>query len=84
MLMQTSSEVFFRKVNFWDKGGRDAPPVFNVDGVSYLYVKVSNAISHVCMQNQHCMPAELQHGPLQLWTVNRCAPGACSCSDINP
>lgn len=27
-------------MNFWDKGGRDAPPVFNVDGVSYLYVKV--------------------------------------------
>lgn len=41
--VQTSSEVFFRKVNFWDKGGRDAPPVFNVDGVSYLYVKVSAA-----------------------------------------
>lgn len=38
--MQASSEVFFRKVNFWDKGGQDAPPVFNVDGVSYLYVKV--------------------------------------------
>ena len=38
--LQTSSEVFFRKVSFWDKGGRDAPPVFNVDGVSYLYVKV--------------------------------------------
>jgi hypothetical protein len=33
--------VFFRKVSFWDKGGRDAPPVFNVDGVSYLYVKVT-------------------------------------------
>ncbi|BDA40565.1 AP-4 complex subunit mu-1 [Coccomyxa sp. Obi] len=36
---KASSEIFFRKVNFWDKGGRDAPPVFNVDGVSYLYVK---------------------------------------------
>ncbi|CAK0735756.1 hypothetical protein CVIRNUC_000634 [Coccomyxa viridis] len=36
---KTSSEVFFRKVSFWDKGGRDAPPVFSVDGVSYLYVK---------------------------------------------
>ncbi len=41
MRPQASSEVFFRKVNFWDKGGRDAPPVFNVDGVSYLYVKVA-------------------------------------------
>ena len=45
-VVQTSSEVFFRKVNFWDKGGRDAPPVFNVDGVSYLYVKVRAASTH--------------------------------------
>jgi hypothetical protein len=41
VMLQACAEVFFRKVNFWDKGGRDAPPVFNVDGVSYLYVKVS-------------------------------------------
>ncbi|KAK9824001.1 hypothetical protein WJX72_006898 [[Myrmecia] bisecta] len=34
-----SSEVFFRKVKFWDGGGHDAPPVFNVDGVNYLHVK---------------------------------------------
>lgn len=39
--MQGSSEVFFRKVKFWDKGGKDAPPVFAVDGVNYLHVKVS-------------------------------------------
>lgn len=38
--MQGSSEVFFRKVKFWDKGGRDAPPVFIADGVNYLHVKV--------------------------------------------
>lgn len=43
--MQGSSEVFFRKVKFWDKGGRDAPPVFNVDGVNYLHVKVSWKLS---------------------------------------
>ncbi len=36
---QGSTEVFFRKVKFWDGGGRDAPPVFHVDGVSYLHVK---------------------------------------------
>lgn len=42
--MQGSSEVFFRKVKFWDKGGRDAPPVFNVDGVNYLHVKVSQGL----------------------------------------
>ncbi|KAK9833100.1 hypothetical protein WJX74_007199 [Apatococcus lobatus] len=34
-----SSEVLFRKVKFWDGGGQDAPPVFHVDGVNYLYVK---------------------------------------------
>lgn len=33
-----SAETFFRKVKFW-KG--DAPPIFNVDGVNYLFVKKS-------------------------------------------
>ena len=42
-IMQGSSEVLFRKVKFWDGGGQDAPPVFHVDGVNYLYVKVSIA-----------------------------------------
>ena len=42
---QGSSEVFFRKVKFWDKGGRDAPPVFHVDGVNYLHVKVPDSAS---------------------------------------
>lgn len=40
-IVQGSSEVLFRKVKFWDGGGQDAPPVFHVDGVNYLYVKVS-------------------------------------------
>ena len=37
---QGSSEVFFRRVKFWDKEHGDAPPVFIVDGVSYLHIKV--------------------------------------------
>lgn len=41
--VQGSTEVFFRKVKFWDRGGRDAPPVFHADGVSYLHVKVLRA-----------------------------------------
>ena len=41
--MQGSSEVFFRKVRFWDGEGQDAPPVFHVDGVNYLHVKVDPA-----------------------------------------
>ena len=37
--MQGSSEVFFRRLKFWDKDHSDAPPVFMVDGVSYLHIK---------------------------------------------
>lgn len=55
--LQTSSEVFFRKVSFWDKGGRDAPPVFNVDGVSYLYVKVASR-AHSCLLEGAVLPSE--------------------------
>lgn len=43
MHLQGSAEVFFRKVKFWDGGG-DAPPVFTVDGVSYLHVKVRGGV----------------------------------------
>ena len=42
MLVQDSTETFFRKVRFWGGGG-DAPPVFQVDSVSYLHVKVGTA-----------------------------------------
>ncbi|TYH65199.1 hypothetical protein ES332_D06G039100v1 [Gossypium tomentosum] len=36
-----SAEIFFRKVKFWKEDGQEeAPPVFNVDGVSYFHVKV--------------------------------------------
>ena len=39
-VVQGSSEVFFRRVKFWDKEHSDAPPVFIVEGVSYLHIKV--------------------------------------------
>jgi len=32
------NEVFFRKVNFYDVED-EAPPIFNVDGVNFIYVK---------------------------------------------
>jgi len=38
MTQRTASEVFFRKVKFWQG---DAPPIFNVDGVSYIFIKKS-------------------------------------------
>lgn len=37
--LQTSSETFFRTSKFY-KAGDEAPPVFIVDGVSYLSIKV--------------------------------------------
>lgn len=37
-----SSEIFFRKVKFWNEDGEgEAPPVFNVGGVNYFHVKVA-------------------------------------------
>jgi AP-4 complex subunit mu-1 len=35
------NEVFFRKVNFWDAED-EAPPVFNVEGVNFIYMKKSD------------------------------------------
>ena len=50
----TSSEVFFRKVKFWDKG--DAPPTFHVDGVNYLYVK-KNGLYFVATTRYNVSPS---------------------------
>ncbi|CAL9190127.1 unnamed protein product [Musa hybrid cultivar] len=37
-----SAEIFFRKVKFWKEDEEEeAPPVFNVDGVNYIHVKVA-------------------------------------------
>eukprot|EP00201_Polytomella_parva_P010084 CAMPEP_0175072456 /NCGR_PEP_ID=MMETSP0052_2-20121109/19924_1 /TAXON_ID=51329 ORGANISM="Polytomella parva, Strain SAG 63-3" /NCGR_SAMPLE_ID=MMETSP0052_2 /ASSEMBLY_ACC=CAM_ASM_000194 /LENGTH=431 /DNA_ID=CAMNT_0016339971 /DNA_START=54 /DNA_END=1346 /DNA_ORIENTATION=+ len=35
---KNSSETFFRNYKFW-KEGDEAPPVFNLDGVTYLHIK---------------------------------------------
>eukprot|EP01036_Dinobryon_divergens_P032368 gene32368-41938_t len=35
-------EVFFRKVKFWDKS--DAPPVFQIEDVTYIYIKRNSLI----------------------------------------
>ncbi|KAJ8479411.1 hypothetical protein OPV22_023138 [Ensete ventricosum] len=37
-----SAEIFFRKVKFWKEDEEEeAPPVFNVDGVNYIHVKIA-------------------------------------------
>ncbi|RQM19068.1 hypothetical protein B5M09_008142 [Aphanomyces astaci] len=50
-----SSEVFFRKVKFWDKG-HAAPPSFHVDGVNYLFVK-KNALYFVATTRFNISPS---------------------------
>ena len=40
--MQSSPEIMFRKVMLWDGEGDDAPPVFQVDDVHYIYVKAGS------------------------------------------
>lgn len=49
-----STEVFFRKVKFWDKG--DAPPVFVCDGVTYLYIR-KNSLLFVCSTRFNVSPS---------------------------
>ncbi|XP_020100461.1 AP-4 complex subunit mu [Ananas comosus] len=40
-----SAEIFFRKVKFWKEDeAEEAPPVFNVDGVNYIHVKVAGLL----------------------------------------
>ncbi|KAL2498071.1 AP-4 complex subunit mu [Abeliophyllum distichum] len=40
-IQKGSAEIFFRKVKFWKEDGKEeAPPVFNLDGVNYIHVKV--------------------------------------------
>lgn len=37
---QTATDVFFRKATLWDGPGRDAPPVFQADGVHFLHARM--------------------------------------------
>eukprot|EP00002_Diphylleia_rotans_P006507 TRINITY_DN15868_c0_g1_i1.p1 TRINITY_DN15868_c0_g1~~TRINITY_DN15868_c0_g1_i1.p1 ORF type:complete len:439 (-),score=91.64 TRINITY_DN15868_c0_g1_i1:137-1453(-) len=46
-------EIFFRKVKLW-KG--DAPPIFNLDGINYLFTK-KNGLYFVCTTRLNVSPA---------------------------
>lgn len=58
-----TSEVFFRKVKFWNKeqGLTEPPPVFNVDGVNYLYIKKGSLymVATTKVRNAHTRLAHL-------------------------
>eukprot|EP00928_Gymnodinium_smaydae_P028639 TRINITY_DN21792_c0_g4_i1.p1 TRINITY_DN21792_c0_g4~~TRINITY_DN21792_c0_g4_i1.p1 ORF type:complete len:442 (-),score=105.82 TRINITY_DN21792_c0_g4_i1:157-1482(-) len=47
-----TAEIFFRKVKFWQG---DAPPIFNLDGVSYIFVK-KNGLHFVATTGQNVSP----------------------------
>jgi len=36
---KTTTDTFFRNVKFWGGKQQDAPPVFHLDGITYLYLK---------------------------------------------
>ena len=48
-------ETFFRKVNFWDGKG-DAPPVFQLEGFNFLYIK-RNALLIACTTKFNVSPS---------------------------
>mmetsp|Transcript_3136 Transcript_3136/g.11306 ORF Transcript_3136/g.11306 Transcript_3136/m.11306 type:complete len:445 (+) Transcript_3136:251-1585(+) len=55
---KASMEVFFRKLKFWseDGSGEEAPPIFIVDGVSYLHVKAAGLLV-VATSRQNLCPS---------------------------
>jgi AP-4 complex subunit mu-1 len=51
---QGSAEIFFRKMKFWGKG--DAPPVFNENGINFLFMK-KNGLYFTCTTKCNISPS---------------------------
>lgn len=51
-VVKGSAEIFFRKVKFWQG---DAPPIFNLDGVSFIFTK-KNGLYFVATTAQNASP----------------------------
>uniref|UniRef100_A0A7S2NIW1 MHD domain-containing protein n=1 Tax=Zooxanthella nutricula TaxID=1333877 RepID=A0A7S2NIW1_9DINO len=51
-VVKGTAEIFFRKVKFWHG---DAPPIFNLDGVSYIFVK-KNGLYFVATTGHNVSP----------------------------
>lgn len=51
-VVKGTAEIFFRKVKFWHG---DAPPIFNLDGVSYIFVK-KNGLYFVATTGSNVSP----------------------------
>ena len=33
------NELFFRNVSFWKEDGGEAPPIFNIEGINFIFFK---------------------------------------------
>lgn len=53
---KTTTEVFFRNVKFWNGKQQEAPPVFNIDGINYLYIK-KNGLYFVITNKYNVSPS---------------------------
>jgi AP-4 complex subunit mu-1 len=51
-VVKGTAEIFFRKVKFWQG---DAPPIFSLDGVSYIFLK-KNGLYFVATTGQNVSP----------------------------
>lgn len=54
-VVKGTAEIFFRKVKFWQG---DAPPIFNLDGVSYMFIK-KNGLYFVATTGQNVSPSSV-------------------------
>merc|ERR1712176_476436 len=57
-VVKGTAEIFFRKVKFWHG---DAPPIFNLDGVSYILIKKNGLyiVATTCQNVSPCAVVEL-------------------------
>ena len=45
---RTAAETFFRKVKFWGIEGEEAPPIFIIEGVNYIHIKMGGLLLCGC------------------------------------
>lgn len=54
-VVKGTAEIFFRKVTLW-KQSRDTPPIFHLDGISYIFLK-KNGLYFCSTTNENVSPS---------------------------
>jgi len=67
-LPKSTTDTFFRNVKFWNGKQQDAPPVFYLDGVTYLYLK-NNGLYFVATTKSNVSPSLMMELLLRLTKV---------------